>query len=305
LKECSGTHLVISETATQLLANTLVAASVYALVALGFAVIYSTTRFFHFAHGIVFAFGAYATFFLHGSLGCPLPVAMGLGVIGGMGLGCLIEVAAYRPLRRKGSSSLVLLVASLGIYVALQNLLSLCFGDDARTIRSPVVEEGVRLAGARITLVQLATSAVCIALLCATQLLLNRSKIGKAIRAVGSDSYLAEASGIAAERVLVWTYALGSALGAVAGILVALDIDMTPTMGMNALMVAVVVTVVGGIGGIRGLAIGALLLAGAQQFVSWVFGAEWKDAMAFVILVAFLLFRPHGTAGLTLLRTRR
>lgn len=281
----------------QILVNGLIAASVYTLVGIGFSLIYSGTRFFHFAHGIVFTVGAYSTYLFKVWFGLPLffsiLVSIGLSTF----LGCLIEISIYRPLRRKDASSLILLLASLGIYIVLQNVISMVFGDDIKTIRSGVVVEGINVLGVRITPIQITIIVVSILLLATCFLLLRYTKIGKAMRAVANDPELASVSGIESDKTILLTFALGSALAGIAGILVALDVDMTPTMGMNALMMGVVAVIVGGVGSVPGVALAALLLGMAQHLGVWYISSQWQDAIAFVILLIFLLFRPQGFLG--------
>ncbi|PXF59354.1 MAG: branched-chain amino acid ABC transporter permease [Deltaproteobacteria bacterium] len=281
----------------QLIANSLYVASIYTIIALGFALIYQVSHFFHFAHGVVFTAGAYLTFLFKICFGYPfffsIVVAIGFSAI----LGCLIEISIYRPLRRKDASSLILLLASLGIYIVLQNVISMVFGDDIKTIRSGIVEEGINILGARITPIQITIISVSLFLLVCCFFFLKYTKMGHAMRAVANDPELARVSGIESDRVILSTFALGSALAGIAGILVALDVDMTPTMGMNALLMGVVAVVIGGVGSIPGVALGALLLGMAQQFGVWKISSQWQDAIAFVILLIFLLFRPQGFLG--------
>lgn len=192
---------------------------------------------------------------------------------------------------------MILLLASLGIYIVLQNTISLIFGDDTKSIRSGEVREGLEILGARITPIQIAIICTSIVLVIATAIFLQRTKIGKATRAVANDPELANISGIDSDRVILYTFAIGSALAGIAGILVALDVDMTPTMGMNALMMGVVAMIIGGVGSIPGVALGALLLGFAQNFGVWYISSQWQDAIAFGILLIFLLFRPQGFLG--------
>ncbi len=281
----------------QLIINGIISGSIYILIAIGFMVIYGTVRFFHFAHGIVFTAGAYLTYLFKIWLGWPLffsiPIAIGLCAV----LGGLIERAVYRPLRHKEAPSLILLLASLGIYIVLQNILSLVFGDDTKAIRFGMVEEGIHFFGARITPIQVTIIGVSLLLLVSCFLFLKYTKIGRAMRAVANNPELARISGIESDKVILLTFALGSALAGIAGILVALDVDMTPTMGMNALMMGVVAVIIGGVGSIPGVALGALLLGMAQHLGVWKISSQWQDAIAFVILLIFLLFRPQGFLG--------
>lgn len=282
---------------TQLILNGIASGAVYGLVALGFGMIFATSRFFHFAHGIVFTAGAYLTFLFKVWFALPLffsiPIAIGLSTL----LGCLIEITVYRPLRHKEASSLILLIASLGIYIILQNIISIFFGDDTKTIRSGIVEEGINIFGARVTPIQINIVLVSLFLLAFCFCFLKYTKIGRAMRAVANDSELAKISGIESDRVILYVFALGSGLAGIAGILVALDVDMTPSMGMNALLMGVVVVIIGGVGSIPGIALGALLLGMAQHLGMWKISSQWQDAIAFIILLGFLLFRPQGFLG--------
>jgi branched-chain amino acid transport system permease protein len=208
-----------------------------------------------------------------------------------------METSIYLPLRKRGSSSLTLLLASLGIYIVLQNVISMIFGDDTKIIRSGSVTEGLGILGARVTPIQLRILGVSVVLLVLATVFLQKTKNGRAMRAVASDALLARVSGIDSDRVLLWAFALGSALAGVAGILVSLDIDMTPTMGMNALMMGVVAVITGGVGRTAGVAFGALLIGTVQHLGVWYINSKWQDAVVFVILLAFLLFRPEGFLG--------
>lgn len=281
----------------QLLLNALLAGSIYILIAVSFSLIYQTTRFFHFAHAVVFTSGAYFTYLFHKLLDFPIvisiPTAIGLAVL----LGCGMEFSIYKPLRKKNASPMVLLLASLGLYIVLQNTISMVFGDDTKSIRSGVVREGLPVLGARVTPIQILIIVASIVLVILVAIWLRKSKTGKAMRAVANDQELAQISGINSDKVILWTFAVGSALAGVAGILVALDVDMTPTMGMNALMMGVVAVIIGGAGSIPGVALGALLLGLAQHLGVWKISSQWQDAIAFIILFLFLLIRPQGFLG--------
>lgn len=278
----------------QVLINILISTSTILLIAFGFSLVYRTVRFFHFAHAVVFTSGAYFAFACHEWAALPLGLAMPVGILLGAGMGCLIELSVYRPLRSRNASSLVLLLASLGVYIALQNIVSLSFGDDTNILRIGSVSEGIALLGARITPVQIATVITAVVLTTAVIVCLAKARIGLALRAVASDKSLASTAGVPTDLVILTAFAAGSALASTAGVLVALSSDMTPTMGMNPLMLAVVAVIVGGEGRTYGLIGASLLLATAQQIIVWQFGAQWQDPMAFVVLLGFLLLRPQG-----------
>lgn len=281
----------------QILANGLIAGSVYALIALGFSIIYSTVRFFHFAHGAVYTAGAYFTYLYFILLKLPFVMAVTLAVMSAALLGVAIEVLVYKPIKGQRASGTILLIASLGVSIILQNLISLFFGDDTKTIRVGEVREGLNVLGARITPVQITIILTSLVLFGLTFLILKHSKIGKALRAVANDPELAVAMGLRKDRIIYFTYFVGSALAAIAAILISLDIDMTPLMGFQAMLYGVVAVVISGLGNILGAYLGGLLLGLAQHLGVWYISSQWQDAIAFVILILFLLFRPQGFFG--------
>lgn len=281
----------------QVLINSVVSAAEIALLGLGFSLIYRTSGILHFAHGIVFTAGAYAVFLFSSWWGLPLPVSVILAAIASALAGSLMEMIVYRPLRRKHSPALVVLLASFGIYVVMQNLLSVVFGDDTKVVRAGAPSEGLALLGARVTPVQVLILSVSVILLGAFPVLLRGTKAGQAMRAVESDGDLAAAAGISTDRVMLCAFCIGSALAGLGGALVGIDLDITPTMGMKALMMALVAVTIGGAGSIAGLALGALLLGLTQNLSPWILSSQWQDALSFAILLAFLLLRPEGFLG--------
>lgn len=287
----------------QLFINTLITSSIYILVALSFSIIYQTTRFLHFALAVNFTFGAYFTYLFHKFFNLSIYFAIPIAILLSALVGCSMELGVYRNLRKKNAPPIVLLLASLGIYIVLQNTISMLFGDDTKSIRSGVVREGLRIFGARITPIQIVIIVTSIILVIAVALWLKKSSMGKAMRAVANDPELALISGIDSDSVILSTFVIGSALAGIAGILVALDVDMTPTMGMNVLMMGVVVVIIGGTGSIPGIALGALLLGFAQHFSVWKISSQWQDAIAFIILFVFLLVRPQGFFGKKIRKT--
>lgn len=282
---------------SQLLLNSIISASIFLLIAVSFDIIYRVNKFFHFAHSVVFTSGAYFTYLFNQLFGFSLITSIILAILSSCILGCLIELIIYKPLRKKKSSSLILLLASLGIYIVLQNFISMIFGDDTKSIRTWPVVEGLNFFGARITPVQIIIIASSIFLLLLTSSVLRFTRIGRAMRAVSNDPELANISGINSNKVILTSFAIGSALAGIAGILVSLDVDMTPTMGLNYLMMGVVAMIVGGVGSIKGIIAGSLLLALAQNLGVWYISSQWQDAIAFAILLIFLLFKPEGFFG--------
>lgn len=281
----------------QFVANLLLTTASVFLVGLSFAVVYRVVGFFHIAHGVIFTVAPYAALLAKVHFRLPLFPALLLGVAFAGLLGCLMEMAVYRTLRRRGASSLVFLLASLGLYVALQNLVSLFFGDETQSICPPVLRHVSSFGGMRLTLIQavtLCTSGVVAVVLPA---LFRFTEVGRAMRAVANDTELASVSGVDSKRVILQSFALGSALVGLAGILYALDTDMAPTMGMTPLLLGIVAMIVGGANRIAGVILGAFLLAMGRHLAVWTVGSQWQEASAFLLLLMFLLLKPHGFLG--------
>jgi branched-chain amino acid transport system permease protein len=281
----------------QLLLNGVIAGSIYSLVALGFALIYETTRFFHFAHGAVYTIGAYFAYLFFVQLGFDRWLAFPFACVATMLLGVALEVGIYRPMRNRKATDLTLLIASLGLYIVLQNVISMVWGDDTKTMRTGEVVEGHAVLGARITNIQIAIIATTLVLITLISLILTRTKFGKALRALANDPELARLSGINSDRYIMYAFAIGSFLAAVAAIMISFDTDMTPTMGFNALVMGVIAVIVGGIGSLPGAALGGLLIGLAQNLGVWQLPSKWQDTIAYVVLILFLLFRPYGILG--------
>jgi len=281
----------------QVLLNGIIAGSQYALMGVGFALVYRVTHVFHFAHGAVFAAGAYGAYVGHEWLGFSLATSTCIGVATSCLFGSLVELGVYRPLRRRAAPNVVFLLASLGVYIFLQNLISLTFGDNVRTLRDTTVSTGLEVLGARITPAQLAGLVISAVVVLSVAVLLRYARVGKAIRAVADEPLLAEVSGVSSTRVILFTVALASAIAGFGGVIIGLDIDISPTMGLRLLMMGVVAFVVGGTGNAMGVAVGALLLGMLQHIGAWILGSQWQDAIAFVLLLIVLVAKPSGLLG--------
>ncbi len=282
----------------QLFLNGLIAASFYALVALGFNLIYGVSRFFNMAHGVLAAVGGYTVFFLFKQSSQPLWLAVLCGVVGAGLLGLLINLLVYRPLRVRKASGAVMLVASIGVFTIVQATLAILFTSQFRTL-SPAgyLQPTYHVLGGIVTLVQVVTFCSALLVFIASWLLFRFTKLGIYTRAVSDDKEVAEVIGVPTERVLAWMFFLGSSIAGLAGILVGFDTGLEPTMGMGLLLKGVIAAIVGGVGNISGGMLGSLLLGLAENFGIWKISGEWKDAIAFAILILFLLFRPNGILG--------
>jgi branched-chain amino acid transport system permease protein len=278
----------------QLLLNGIIAGSIYALIGLSFTVIYRTVKFFHFAHGIVYTAGAYCAYVLITFLGFNIILAFVISMAFTCLLGMVIDKTTYLPLRKQKAPPLVLLIASFGIFIFLQNLIQLIFGAQILTLRTGPIKEGHSILGAIITDNQIIILVVSILLMFLLWFFIIKTRFGKAMRAVSDDSIASSVLGINPNKTILGAFALGSALAGAAGILISLETNIEPTMGFTAILKGIIASIIGGIGNIPGAMLGGFLLGIVENLGIWHIQAGWKDSIAFAILIIFLLFRPGG-----------
>jgi branched-chain amino acid transport system permease protein len=284
----------------QITVNIFLAVSIYLLVATSFSLIYYTTKFLNIAHAVIIALGAYFTFLFANQLSLPFPISIIAAIAFAACIGLLCEILFYRPMRKRNAQALAYLIASIGLYTVLQNCISLFFGDDTKIIRMGEVTVGNEIFGAYITNIQIITIIVSVLLFITVNLFLQFTSVGKSIRAVSSNPQLCDIYGINSNKIILIAFGIGSALAAVAGILSAMDTNMTPTFGFNLLLYGVVAMIIGGVGSTRGLVVGALLVATAQHTAAYYIDTKWMDAVTYIILILFLIWKPLGFSGVRL-----
>lgn len=280
----------------QLLVNGLAAGCVLAVMATGFALIYNTTRIFHIAHGATYTIAAYLCFYFLIRLHWPLVFAVGTALVLTAALGVLMEVAVYAPLEQRKAASSVALLSSIGLYIALVNLIAMLFGNETQVLL-PGIEATLRIGPVILTQIQAAQLEVGSGVLILTLLTLRFSRLGMIIRAMRDYPSLTMVMGVDGGRVRRLVFALGSALAGAAAILTALDVGIDPNVGMPALLIASVALIIGGVGNFYGAMLGGFLIGLLQGLVIWKFSARWTDALTFALLILFLLFRPQGLIG--------
>ncbi len=278
----------------QLIINSVIAGSIYSLVALGFNLIYGTTKFFNLAHGALAAIGGYAVFYLSKSLGFPLMPSIAAGMLVAGLAGYLIDRSVFRALRKRKASGMVFLVASLGIMTALQAIIAILFTSQFQTLSFSGDFRAYQIFGGVITQVQLAILFSVAVIALALSLAFKYTRFGKVVRAVSDDEEVSKIVGINTDKVIGRVFFAGSALAGLAGILVGLDTGIEPTMGTALLFKGVIASIIGGIGNVYGGVLGAFLLGFVENFGIWKISGEWKDAIAFGVLLIFLLVRPQG-----------
>ena len=280
----------------QLTINGIVAGGIFALMGVGFSLIYSTSRIFHIAHGGIFIVSAYAFFALTKLAHLPVVISAPLGIVAAVLIGALVEMLGYRPLRRRGASLATFMIASFALLIILQNLMTLVFGTQPKMIReAPLPSWG--LAGARITYLHLVILVACALIFSALQLFFARTKAGKIIRAMTDNPELAATVGIDTQRLYLLIMALGSGLAGVAAVFVGLDIGVTLEYGFYVVLIAAVATIIGGVGHFLGTALAALLLGLIQNWSVMILSPQWQEAVAFGVFIIFLVFLPRGLFG--------
>jgi branched-chain amino acid transport system permease protein len=280
----------------QLFVNGLVNGSHYALLGLAFGLIFGTTRITHFAFGPVYALSAYGCWLAGTHLSAPLPLALLAGIATGAITGALAYLIVYRPFERRGSSPLVILIASLGLFIVLENAIGVVFGTDTKVLPAPPA--GVFLWG---PLVVTGVQLLQILALTITALLLwlyvTRTRFGKAVLAMTDNPEMARVIGIDTLRVSLVAFALGSAIAALPACLILVKDGATAHMGFIAVFMAFVAVVVGGVGSLRGAVAGGFALGLVESMGMARIPTEWQNSIAFVVLFVVLLVRPTGIFG--------
>ncbi|MBT4730462.1 branched-chain amino acid ABC transporter permease [Candidatus Woesearchaeota archaeon] len=279
----------------QLVLNSIIAGSIYALIALGFNLIYGATKFFNLSHGVMAAIGGYTVFYFAKTLGWNLPLSIVVGVLLAGLIGYALDKLVYFPLRKRKASNMVLLVASLGLFTAIQAIIAILFTSQFQTLSQNISGQRIyEILGGVITQTQLTILISALVITVGLVLLLKYTMFGKAIKAVSDDEEVAKIVGINTNKIISYVFFIGSAIAGLGGILVGFDTGIEPTMGFALLLKGVIAAIIGGVGSIYGALIGAFLLGFVENFGIWQISGEWKDAIAFILLILFLIFRPRG-----------
>lgn len=282
----------------QLLINILIAAALYWQIAASYALAYYPSRLFQLTHAIVLTSAAYFAYSFFSVLHFPLWVAILLAIACSTVVGVLPEILLYSYCRKRELSTSTAMIASLGLYTVLQSILILIWGNETKTLYSgSMINEAHTFLGAYITDAQIIILATATFMVLGFVLLMNRTAIGRRTRALSSNPELSIVCGINGERVIRTSYLIGSAMAALTGILIAFEINITPSMGFHWLLYGITAMIIGGVGSISGLAWGALLIATLQHTVAYFLGSQWMELVTFVVLIVFLLIKPLGFSG--------
>ncbi len=270
--------------------------SIYALIALGYTMVYGIAKMLNFAHGDVIMVGAYAALVAVFQLGLPPVFAILISIAVCTLLGVLIERFAYKPLRQ--APSLSVLITAIGVSYLLQNVALLIFGSDQKAFPTIFNISSIEIAGVTINGITLVTLVLTGIIMIALTLFINKTKMGKAMRAVSEDKEAAGLMGISTNKTITMTFAIGSALAAIASIFYgATYVYIKPTTGAMPGIKAFTAAVFGGIGSIPGAMLGGILLGVIEQFAKTYISTLWSDAIVFSVLVIVLVVKPTGLLG--------
>ena len=280
----------------QQMVNGISVGSIYALIALGYTMVYGTIRLINFAHGDVYMMGAFFGFYLINGLKMNVYLALVCAMLFCAILGVVIERVAYKPLRK--STRVAALITAIGVSFLLENVMTALFGPEVKAFPAPMQNTVYKVFGIVINSKQILIFVTTVILMILLQFIVRYTKMGKAMRAVAVDEEAAQLMGINVDQVISFTFALGSALAGIAGVLVGIYYNqMSATMGMVPGLKAFVAAVVGGIGSIPGAMIGGYLIGVLETIVNMMGGSAYKDAAVYGLLIVILLFLPAGLFG--------
>ena len=280
----------------QLLANGLVMGAIYALVALGFALVYNTTRIFHIAYSVLYVLAPYMILSFYRNLGIPFYLAFSIAIILTIFLSVIIELIVYRPLSKRKSSSNVILISSIGIMIVVINLIAMFYGNETK-ILNPNISKSITIGKIIITHSQLMQLGFSLFVIGVFLFFLKHSKFGIKTRAMRDDEVLCIVFGMNINKMRLILFTLSGFFAALGGGLVAYDVGMDPYVGMPMFLNAVVALIIGGMGRFEAPIIGGFVIGILQALAVWAFSARWQDAVTFTLLIVFLLFRPQGLLG--------
>jgi branched-chain amino acid transport system permease protein len=276
----------------QHLVNALILGSTYALLGIGLTLIFGIMRVVNFTHGELYALGAYAVFFLEVSLGVNFFLALVLAVIIGCAVGAAIEFVLLRPLLDADIDTTMLVM--IGAWIVMQNTELFYWGGVSKAIMTPFPDEPLQVGPIFVSWLRLFVLVMALILIAATYVLINRTKLGKAMRATFQDRDTAALMGVNIKGIYTATFAIGSGLAAAAGALLGPVFLVTPSMGDLASLKAFAIVILGGLGNITGATLGGFILAFVEEIGAGYISSGYRDAMGFLIIIIVLLFKPTG-----------
>lgn len=280
----------------QLLVSGIVLGSRYALVAVSFGIIYSTTQVFHLAHAGTYAVAAYAAIWAGNSMGLPLPLALLFGVLVALVMGALMELGMYRPMRRRSATKLAMFLASLGVSIVASSLLQIIFGPQNLSLNR-VTNSTFFLGNVTITALNVAEIVIGWIAIGLLLLFLRKTQYGRAVNAVRINPQVAMAVGVSVDRIYLLVMLIGSGLVAISSLLFLMGNVAFPTMGLAPILIGFIAVFLGGTDNVFGAAIGGLVLGLATSLSGIWLPGDFASVVVFGIMFIVLVFRPQGLLG--------
>lgn len=288
--------------AIQELLNGLTLGGIYAVVAMSFSVIFSVTRTFHFAHGAVYMWVAYVVATLETS---------GIGFVGSLVVGLItsvvltlgIELAIYRPMRRRGATGLSIFVASLGVLIVLENVAPVVFGSQVRPLTLPGLPQSVHIGSYVVATAGLLSFVLAVVILVLLDVMFRSTHLGRSFRAVASNPQMSTLVGLEARKRYFLAFLLGAVVLFPAAVLNSATTGVSTDMADNIILVTLIAVIVGGVESVSGAALGGFLIGLSQALSALFVSSQWQTAVAFGVCLVFILFRPTGILGRAVLRS--
>lgn len=280
----------------QLLLDGIQTGAIYALMAVGFAIVFGMTRIFHYSHGATYLIAGYGFYASTVVFGLPWYVAVLVAMVLAAGFGALIQLLVYQPVQRDAGSFFTVFVASFGVSVVVENVLAMMFGSGFLSVTSPLSRADPVL-GLYISQLGMIIIVSAPLIFVALNYLFERTSVGLALRGLADNPDLVTVYGLSAKRLFLVALVVGSLLVVPAAVFQTMTVGLTPSAGHRVMLISLAATIIGGIGSLRGAGLGGLLLGVAESLSFWRLPSGWSDAVTFLILLAFILLRPSGLLG--------
>lgn len=280
----------------QFIANGMITGILYSLLAIGFALVYNTTKLFHIAAAAIYVFAAFMFYLFVSTFGLPLLVAALIAIVLTMGLSLFTELAVYRPLNSRKASNNVAMIASIGMMTVIVNLIAMFFGNDTKVVDNSI-HRSFTLGDAIITSAQMWQFIVGTSVIAAFLLFIRLSRWGVRFRAISADEVLFKTLGYSTGRTRSLVFLISGFFISLSSCLSAYEIGLDPQRGMNVLINAMVAMIIGGVGRFGTCVIGGLTLGILQALTVYHFSSNWQNAITFFVLLILLFLRPQGIAG--------
>lgn len=281
----------------QLIVNGLQLGAIYALTAVGFSLIFGSTKIFHVAHGSAFAIGGYVYWWCVVKTGLSPVIATLLAIFAAALFGLIMERFVYRPIQRHEASFFTVFIAAFGVQIIVQNLIGSIVGRGMETVTTPLSRSVEVLPNLFVAPIAAISLIVALLLFTALSWFLNRTNVGTAMRALSENPDLVRVFGLDPGRIAQYAFIIGSAIVVPGAIFTAMTTGLNPAIGSHVMLVSLAATIVGGIGSVRGAACGGFLLGLAENLAYWKLDPQWSEAVTFIVLFLFIIFRPAGFFG--------